>query len=228
MSRRARRLDWLLAKIAGLALRTLTATWRVLREGEDPLLSGRQSVAIGATWHRNLLIALGLFRDRSFSVSVSRSRDGDRIAALLGRMGFTAPSRGSSSRGGAAALRGLVREVQAGTTVTVPVDGPRGPARRSKIGVVTLSRLTGVPITPVSFSARPCLRFGSWDGTLLPFPFARVVCRFADPIGVDAEKKPQDAAGCDALEREAQELLDRRLNRDTDELDTRLGLKEAR
>ena len=101
MSRRARRLDWLLAWIAGLALRALAASWRVLREGEDPLLSGRQSVAIGVTWHRNLLIALGLFRDRSFAVSVSRSRDGDRIAALLGRMGFTAPARGSSSRGGA-------------------------------------------------------------------------------------------------------------------------------
>jgi hypothetical protein len=52
-----------------------------------------------------------------------------------------------------------------------------------------------------------------------------VVYRFADPIGVETEKEHLDATGCDALERDAQERLDRRLNRDTDELDARLGLR---
>ena len=67
---------------------------------------------------------------------------------------------------------------------------------------------------PVSFSARPCLRFGSWDGTLLPLPFARVLCRYGEPIEVDA-------SASDAEEEIARQALDRELARITTELDTR-------
>jgi hypothetical protein len=96
-------------------------------------------------------------------------------------------------------------------------DGPRGPARRSKIGVVGLARLTGVPITPFVLSARPRLRLRSWDRTLLPMPFARVVCRFGEPIAVPRDADP---------EREEQlcRELDRELGRLTDAADASLGL----
>lgn len=203
----------LLGRAGALALRLWGATWRVTTEGPDPLVPGHAPV-VAAFWHRNILIAAWYFRDRGFSVAVSRSRDGDLIAAALLALGYRRAARGSSTRGGAAALRELCRLVDAGATVSVQTDGPQGPARVSKIGVVTLSRLTGRPVQPVTFSARPSFRFSSWDRTLLPWPFARVVVRYAEPIPVARD------AGEDAEER-ARCALDAVLNRVTDELDAR-------
>ena len=100
-----------------------------------------------------MLIAAFVFRDSRFSVPVSRSRDGDLIAAILERLGYAPTPRGSSSRGGAAALRALVRLVEGGTSISIQTDGPRGPARESKVGIVVLARITGAPIVPIAFSA---------------------------------------------------------------------------
>jgi hypothetical protein len=180
----------LLSRLVAILMRVLGATWRIEFEGSNPLGSGRPAVA--ALWHRDILITAYVFRDQGYSVPVSRSRDGDYITSLLLALGYTSPPRGSSSRGGAAALRGLVRLVSSGTTVSLPVDGPKGPPRRAKLGVVSLARLTGVAITPLAFSARPCMRFGSWDGTLLPSPFARVTCHLGAPIAVQRDASPED------------------------------------
>jgi hypothetical protein len=200
--------------LAALSLRLLGRTWRLEIEGENPLLAGGS--AVGAIWHRDMLIAAYAFRDLGYSVPVSRSRDGDTITRLLLRLGYAPPPRGSSSAGGASALRGLVRLVRDGTPVSLPVDGPRGPERRSKIGVVSRSRLTGVPITPYAFSARPCLRFASWDRTVLPLPFARVTGRFGEPLFVPRDTTPE---GEERIARD----LDRTLDALADGLDARMG-----
>ncbi len=206
----------ILGYAVGMLLRILGATWRFRSEGPNPLIPDHEPV-VAAFWHRNVLIASWVYRDRGFSVAVSRSRDGDRIAALLGALGYQQTPRGSSTRGGAAALHELVKLVVSGTTVSIQPDGPQGPARVSKVGIVTLSRLTERPITPVAFSARPALRFRSWDGTLLPLPFARILCRYAEPIVVRAE--------ADEAEEERHRLaLDASLDEMTDELDRELGL----
>lgn len=207
-----------LAQLAALALRALGATWRIDHRGPDPLGPDRPAV-IGAFWHRNLLIAAYHFRDRDFSVPVSRSRDGEWISAALAHLGYAPSPRGSSSRGGAAALRGLVGLVRAGTTVSIQTDGPRGPARRSKAGVIALARLTGAEIHPIAFSARPCFRFRSWDGTLLPAPFARVICAFGPAIRVAHELAEAD-------EERIRQDLDNTTNEMTDRLDAELGLRE--
>jgi len=211
---------WLIGWLGAVLLRALGASWRCSIEGDNPLRSGAPPI-LGVFWHRNMLIGAYLFRDRGYGVPVSRSRDGELIASVLRRLGYSDPPRGSSTRGGAAALRALARLVSAGTTVSIQTDGPRGPARRSKPGVVALARLTGADIVAIGFSASPCLRFRSWDGTLLPLPFARVVCRFEAHFPVPADSTP---------EREAEVLaaLDHALNRTTDELDDRMGLRGAR
>ena len=202
---------------AALFLRALAATWRYAVEGPDPLTPGHPPV-VAAFWHRNVLVACWAYRARGFGVAVSRSRDGDRIAALLRALGYGETPRGSSSRGGPAALRDLVAQVEAGSTVSIQPDGPQGPAREAKVGVVTLARLTGRPVTPVVFSASPALRFRSWDGTLLPLPFARVVCRYADPIEVPADADEEEEERCRLR-------LEQAMNAETEALDERLGLE---
>jgi lysophospholipid acyltransferase (LPLAT)-like uncharacterized protein len=193
----------LLGRFGARALRVLGATWRVRVEGRDTTQGG----GLGALWHSGLLPGTHFFRDRGVAMCVSRSRDGDRIAAVLCRLGYAQPPRGSSSGGGTVVLRRLVRLLRSGVSVGMLCDGPRGPARRAKIGVVSLARLAGVPITPVAVSARPRLRLRSWDRTLLPIPFARVVWRFGEPIDVPRDADPESEERiCRALDRQLAHL----------------------
>jgi lysophospholipid acyltransferase (LPLAT)-like uncharacterized protein len=191
-----RRGDWL-AVAAAWALRALGATWRVQVVGRDPLRDRRpQATApVGALWHRDLVCAAWYFRDRGVRVGVSLSRDGERIARALERLGHAPAARGSSSRSGARALRELIRSARAGTPVALLADGPRGPARIAKPGVVLLGRATRGAVIPVAFASRPALRARSWDRTVVPWPFARVVCAFGDPVEVSRRglREPPEA-----------------------------------
>lgn len=197
--------------LAAWLIRALGATWRVRTEGRNPLI-GNRDAQIGAMWHRDGIVAAWWFRDLGISTPVSRSADGDLVAPIVVALGYGELPRGSSSRGGGAALRGLVRSLEAGASAGILIDGPHGPARQSKLGIVSLARLTGTPITPIAFGASRALRFNSWDGTILPLPFARVVARFGEPICVPREATPDDEAAL-------REEVDARFNSLTDALD---------
>jgi lysophospholipid acyltransferase (LPLAT)-like uncharacterized protein len=206
-----------LAPLAAWLFRALAATWRIRFEGPDPFATTPAHPQLGALWHRNVLAAAGVFRGKGVHVPVSLSRDGEHIAVLLPHLGLAVPPRGSSNRGAVGLLRSLARLVECGETIAILTDGPLGPARVSKPGVISLARLTRQPIVPVAISARPCLRFGSWDRMLLPLPFARVVCRYGEalPVEEDANKERREAIRA---------ALDARLAQMTDTLDAELGL----
>ena len=199
------------------ALRLLGATWRIEVRGANPLIVGHDGGVLTAVWHRNLLIGSYVFRDENVHVPISMSRDGERIAAIAQHMGFADPPRGSSSRGQFSLVKDLVRRTRAGAIITILTDGPRGPARVSKSGITHVARMTGAPLIPVGFSARPAIQFGSWDGTLLPLPFARVICEFAPHV--DVTDIPDES-----FDDDAPRALDAPLNRLTDALDAEVGL----
>lgn len=209
----------LFGRVTSLALRLLGATWRVEILGHDPRVPISPGPPIGphlaALFHESLVAAAWLFRDQAYSVAVSRSRDGSLISATLDGLGFAESARGSSSRGGSSALSSLVRSLGTGTTVAVLVDGPRGPARIAKPGIAALARIAGMPVQPVAVAARPALRLRSWDRSLVPLPFARVVCAYGEPIAPDGE--------ADKLrEREFAIRIEERLTALHAEADTRL------
>jgi lysophospholipid acyltransferase (LPLAT)-like uncharacterized protein len=176
--------------LAAWALRALGATWRVRQAGDDPLARGART--IGALWHEGLLAAAWRFRSSGVVIPVSQSRDGDRIVAVLAHLGFGPAPRGSSSRGGAAALAGLIRAAEEGRSLAVLCDGPRGPARACKPGVVAAARASGLPLQPLGFAADPAVRFPSWDRTVLPLPFARVAFVFGPPLTVPPDLSDAD------------------------------------
>lgn len=191
--------------LAAAVLRALGATWRVRQVAvDDPLARGEP--AIGALWHRALFPAAWRFRDLGAAIPVSRSRDGDRIVAVLDRLGYGPSPRGSSSRGGPGALAGAIRAAREGRVIGVLCDGPRGPARRCKPGVLAIARATGLPLHPVAIAARPALSFPSWDRTLLPFPFARVLVAGGAPIPVPAGA---DKEQLETLRQHLEQELDR-------------------
>jgi lysophospholipid acyltransferase (LPLAT)-like uncharacterized protein len=205
----ARGLEALLAPLAALLLRALGATWRVrIRHGAA--FPGPPAPELLAFWHQDVLLAAILWRDSGAVVPVSQSRDGDRIAALMRHLGLGEPPRGSSSRGGSQALRSLVKQARAGAFVAVMVDGPRGPARVVKPGILATAQLSRRSIRPVALRARPHLRARSWDGTRVAPPFARIDVAVGEPLVVPSIRSPEQresllrelAARLDALHTE--------------------------
>lgn len=107
---------------------------------------------IVAFWHgRQLMLPLA-YKGRGIAILISEHRDGELIARILRTFGLGAV-RGSSTRGGARALRQLVRLGRGGTDLGVTPDGPRGPRCIAQAGVVELAKLTGLPIVPLTFAA---------------------------------------------------------------------------
>jgi lysophospholipid acyltransferase (LPLAT)-like uncharacterized protein len=128
------------------------------------------------------------------------------VVAVLDRLGYGPAPRGSSSRGGPAALAGAIRAAEEGRAIGVLCDGPRGPARRCKPGVLAIARATGVPLYPVAVAARPAITFPSWDRTLLPLPFARVLFTGGAPLHVPASATRDDL---ESLRSHLEQELDR-------------------
>ena len=136
-----------------------------------------------AIWHCDILSGVTEIRSAAPGVDVlaSRSRDaelGVRFAAYWG----ATTVRGGSSGGQLDALRGMMRSLEARHAVVIPVDGPRGPARVVKAGCVLVAAHAQMPIIPIVMNCDRAWRFKSWDGTVLPKPFARVTFIFGDPI----------------------------------------------
>jgi lysophospholipid acyltransferase (LPLAT)-like uncharacterized protein len=190
--------------IMALLLRIWGATWRVTVYGDDPFQ--REGQVLGALWHEGLLVGAHYYRDRQFTVMVSRSKDGELIESTLERMGFSSSARGSTSRAGLSALRGLLRLLKEGATTAIHVDGPRGPRRTVQSGILTISARSGLPIQPIAIVARPCIRFGSWDRMFLPLPFARIVCHYGSAVSLPEEA---DDKGLEHARAQLQQELDR-------------------
>jgi hypothetical protein len=105
-----------------------------------------------AFWHGQLLMMPYSYPGRRISALISEHRDGELIARTLQRLGFGV-SRGSTTSGGARALREMVRRVREGWDIAITPDGPRGPRHTVQQGAIELARLTGLPIVPVAFGA---------------------------------------------------------------------------
>jgi lysophospholipid acyltransferase (LPLAT)-like uncharacterized protein len=150
---------------------------------------------IAALWHNRLLLisfALKKFLpQRPGAGLISASRDGDLIADLTQRFGFEVV-RGSSSRLGASALRDLENVLASGRDVLITPDGPRGPAYRLGPGIVFLAQKTGAAVVPINLEFSNCWRVNSWDGFILPRPFAKVRVILGPPHRVTATTTPEE------------------------------------
>ena len=167
------------------AIRLLARTWRIRTEQEERwrglVAAGRAHVYL--LWHEALLPLLWHHRNQGVVIVVSEAREGQYLADLGTVLGYRLV-RGSSTRGGSRALLGAVRELQAGHSVAFTPDGPRGPRRELKPGVVAAAQRAGAAIIPVHAEASRAWRLHSWDRFMIPKPAARVTVRYGRPFEV--------------------------------------------
>jgi lysophospholipid acyltransferase (LPLAT)-like uncharacterized protein len=127
-------------------------------------------------WHEHMLLCLPAFARRDMRVLISQSKDGEFGARAAERLGYRAV-RGSSSRGGAAALKTLARDLREnGGWIAVVADGPRGPRRASKPGAAWLAETAGLPTYAVA-ALSSGFSLNSWDRCRVPIPFGRIHLR---------------------------------------------------
>ncbi len=139
-----------------------------------------------ALWHEHLFGAILGHANQRFAPLASLSKDGDLVTFVMSKIGFKTV-RGSSSRRGEEARHELVQMTDDGWFTAITVDGPRGPRRQVKGGIVDVARRTGVAILPVAVIADRTWQLRSWDEFKVPKPFARVILQYGPPFTVAAD-----------------------------------------
>ncbi|MBV6492598.1 MAG: hypothetical protein LDLANPLL_00593 [Turneriella sp.] len=164
----------------------------------EALLADPKGQFIIAMWHNRLMYTIYSLPDNvagrghDILAIISQSSDGELIARVTQMWGaYTA--RGSSSRGGTAALKKILRYTKLHFHPLITPDGPRGPVYTVKEGLPAMARLANLPIVPMCYDVEKKWIARSWDKFIIPKPFTKAVLCYGEPIYLDKEM-PIDTA----------------------------------
>ncbi|MBW1697814.1 MAG: lysophospholipid acyltransferase family protein [Deltaproteobacteria bacterium] len=159
-----------------------------------------------ASWHRGLFFVIYWYRNQNIVSIASASEDGELAAQAAKRFGWLTV-RGSSSSGGRRAFREMEALVKKGYRGGLVADAPTGPRFVSKPGIIYMAKRTGLPIIPVIWGADRYWTLKSWDRTIIPKPFARIVALYADKsILVPPDASRQE---CEQYRKQLDNMLNR-------------------
>ncbi len=174
-------LIWLLAFFYKLYLLTLRK--KIIFSPEvKGYIKSKKPVLI-AFWHQDVNILLYIsWRFNTLSI-VSDSKDGQLVSQIIEKLG-SITARGSSRTNPVKAFKGFVRLMKTGKYwACIAVDGPKGPPKKAKSGILQSSRIFSCPIinVNVAYSSKWVLK-KSWDQTIIPKPFSKVIFNFSPAL----------------------------------------------
>ena len=226
MARRVGRSEWAqeaigLGLAAYLGLVRRTSRFTTVPDDIDAYIKDDLPL-IAAMWHGQHLMmpfARPQIMDR-LAVLISRHEDAGAQALAAERLGITAvrgsggPADRAYYKGGAPAMRELLRQLEQGSSVAMTADVPKR-ARVAGPGIVALARLSGRPIAPTAAVMSRRIQFKSWDRASLGLPFSRAAVVVGDLIRVspDADDDELEAArlaverGLDEVHRKAYAMV---------------------
>jgi len=169
----------LLQGLAGLSAAHLIRSWMstldyrayLYETAIDPARPEYDGRKIYIFWHENILFPLYLRGHCNLAMLLSRHRDADILARVAHHLGFNCV-RGSTARGGAAAVRELERQSRE-RNLTITPDGPRGPRRRLAPGPIFLASKLRMPLVAMGLAYHRPWRLNSWDRFAVPRPGSR-------------------------------------------------------
>ena len=175
---------YLLSKIGKWLVLLLynTNKWNI--EGEDnyqDLLRNNNSVII-SIWHGRVLNFVKQLANNQFYALAGTHNDAEIISRICLDTGWKV-IRGSSSDKGKEAFEGIVEALKVpGSLVAMTPDGPKGPAKIPKAGVVKAAQNTGVAIIPAASHCTKHWGFKNWDTFYIPKPFGRIEVIYGEPV----------------------------------------------
>ena len=154
----------------------------------------KEKPAIFALWHAHQCMLYANEDRGNLNVMISKSLDGDIIAAATEHMGIKVV-RGSHKRSGAAASLALIEKLEQGECAAITIDGPRGPFGVVKDGVINIAKLTQVPIIPMVWysPSKWLLKFNTWDNFRFPLLGVKTIAVYGDPIYVPSDCSKEEA-----------------------------------
>lgn len=157
-------------------------------------------------WHDHIVMAVFSLRTWKLAGLISQHRDGGYLADSVLITGIQ-PVRGSTSRGGMEAVREILSLPDYHLAMTP--DGPRGPRRSMKEGIVYIASRSGRPIVPTALLADRCWSFpGSWTNMLIPKPFSKALLIAGTPIQIPDDLPREEMAAWAVLLQSEMERLD--------------------
>jgi lysophospholipid acyltransferase (LPLAT)-like uncharacterized protein len=138
-------------------------------------------------WHEYILFVLPRWGHTPVTVLCSQHRDGEWVHQTAESLGLNIV-RGSSTRGGSAAIRQMKKNSQFSSIAMTP-DGPRGPRREMALGPVYLASLLGLPLVPIAVGISNPRRLNTWDKFAIPRPTSRVRLIFGPKIYIPPKTK---------------------------------------
>lgn len=176
---------WLKVNLSFLFISLLAKTYRFRALNPDVQLTSLENNPnyIFALWHQNLIGSIYSQKNKPHAVVVSPSRDGELVATAVERLGHKV-ARGSSSRGGASALKKMIRLLKTDKIPgAISIDGPKGPAKEPKKGIFELAFLTNLPIIPLTVIPTSFWALeNSWDKFRIPKPFSTFFIHYGAPL----------------------------------------------
>lgn len=176
---------FIVSALTVVVMRALGATLRVRHHHIEHVEAAKKTGFIFCCWHQNLVsAALGPVRG-PYVVMASRSPTADPIAAVCRSLGHTVV-RGSSSKdgrdkGGKTAMAEMTECLNAGQNGAMAADGPTGPAKVAKPGIVIMAAETGRAVVPITPMPSRYWQFNSWDKMRLPKPFSVIDVYYGEP-----------------------------------------------
>jgi lysophospholipid acyltransferase (LPLAT)-like uncharacterized protein len=167
-----------------IQLYSLTFRLTIKNEAQWMALLGKGQPVLLCTWHQQFFSAIRYFKTYAPhhpGLMISQSKDGDLIAGVANKSGWHTP-RGSSSRGGKAALSSMINHLNQYGMGAHILDGPTGPIGKVKAGIIKMAKETRAVIVPFHVKAKKAWVFNSWDRFMLPLPFSKVAIIYDDPI----------------------------------------------
>jgi len=151
-----------------------------LSDGHCPPLQPLARPAILIMWHESIFLPIGLGFQSPVALLVSQHRDANWLTMAAAGMGFDVV-RGSTTRGGGAALRKL-KELSRTHSMVITPDGPTGPRRSMNMGALYLASLLQMPLIPIGVGLRNPWRLNTWDRFAVPKLGHRARIIFGAPI----------------------------------------------
>ncbi|MCX6579740.1 MAG: lysophospholipid acyltransferase family protein [Candidatus Aminicenantes bacterium] len=208
---------FIIRKAAKLLISGIVKTCKLKIVGYENVekLRAQEVPIIYAYWHRHIFVTIYRFMNTGARPLISLSDDGEIVAQIAIEFGMN-PVRGSSSRGGAKAFIKLLNSIkEEKSEVLITADGPKGPAREIKDGVIRLAQKSGSVVVPIAWHAdRVKILEKTWDRFKIPLPFGVITYAYGKPITIRATGSKED-----------EETLKRRLKDAIDTLERELGEK---
>ena len=133
-------------------------------------------------WHARLLSVVHNLKNEKVNALAGTHQDADIISRVAASWGWNM-IRGSSKEKGDIAYRKIFKILKEKQNIFfITPDGPTGPPKIPKLGIIRASQKTQTKIIPIGVYSTKNWGFTNWDTFFLEKPFGKLFIKYGAPI----------------------------------------------